>query len=86
MKRFALPKYSTACDIATGAIQGGGACRCLTRTPFNTLIFCGWFVVAATFGIGFVGFGSVYTFGIFAGALPKAFAASRRWFRFRYRS
>lgn len=77
MKRFAQPKDSTACDIANNAIQGGGVCRCLTRTPFNTLIFCGWFVVAATFAIGFVGFGSAYTFGIFAGALQKAFAASR---------
>ncbi|OIR09807.1 putative MFS-type transporter YhjX [mine drainage metagenome] len=40
-------------------------------------IFYGWFVVAAAFAVGFVGFGSAYTFGAFADALQHQFAASR---------
>jgi hypothetical protein len=36
MERFTQPKDLAACDIAINAIQGSGACRCLTRTPFNT--------------------------------------------------
>jgi len=44
-----------------------------TRTP----IFYGWFVVAATFAITFVGFGNAYSFGAFLPSLQHDFAASR---------
>ena len=40
-------------------------------------IFYGWFVVAAAFGVTFVGFGSAYTFSAFVGSLQNDFAASR---------
>jgi MFS family permease len=40
-------------------------------------IFYGWFVVAAAFGVGFVGFGSAYSFSAFLGSLQQEFAASR---------
>jgi MFS family permease len=40
-------------------------------------IFYGWFVVAAAFGVGFVGFGSTYTFSAFVAPLQQQFGASR---------
>lgn len=40
-------------------------------------VFYGWFVVAAAFAVGFVGFGSAYTFSAFAGPLQREFSASR---------
>jgi MFS family permease len=40
-------------------------------------MFYGWFVVAATFSVTFVGFGSAYAFSAFVGSLQKEFAASR---------
>lgn len=45
------------------------------KQPFG--IFYGWFVVAATFVITFVGFGSAYTFSSFLGSLQQEFGASR---------
>jgi len=50
----------------------------LTRsTPAEPRIFYGWFVVAATFAVTFVGFGSAYSFGAFLLPLQHDFAASR---------
>lgn len=43
----------------------------------NPRIFYGWFVVAATFAVTFVGFGSAYSFGAFLLSLQHDFAASR---------
>jgi len=40
-------------------------------------IFYGWFVVAGTFAVTFVGFGCAYTFSAFLPALQQDFAASR---------
>jgi len=40
-------------------------------------IFYGWFVVAATFAVTFVGFGSAYSFSAFLISLQHDFAASR---------
>jgi MFS family permease len=40
-------------------------------------IFYGWFVVAAAFGITFIGFGSAYTFSAFVESLQRDFGASR---------
>jgi MFS family permease len=40
-------------------------------------IFYGWFVVAATFAVTFVGFGCAYSFGAFLVPLQQNFAASR---------
>ena len=40
-------------------------------------IFYGWFVVAGTFAVTFVGFGCAYTFSAFLGSLQQDFAASR---------
>lgn len=40
-------------------------------------IFYGWFVVAAAFGVTFVGFGSAYTFSAFVESLQRDFGASR---------
>ena len=40
-------------------------------------IFYGWFVVAATFAVTFVGFGAAYSFSAFLGSLQHDFAASR---------
>ena len=40
-------------------------------------IFYGWFVVAATFAVTFVGFGSAYSFSAFLVSLQHDFAASR---------
>ena len=45
--------------------------------PASPRIFYGWFVVAGTFAVTFVGFGSAYSFGAFLGALQHDFAASR---------
>jgi MFS family permease len=43
----------------------------------NPRVFYGWLVVAATFAITFVGFGSAYSFGAFLLPLQHDFAASR---------
>jgi MFS family permease len=40
-------------------------------------VFYGWFVVAATFAVTFVGFGSAYSFGAFLVSLQHDFNASR---------
>jgi MFS transporter, OFA family, oxalate/formate antiporter len=40
-------------------------------------VFYGWFVVAGTFAVTFVGFGSAYTFSAFLPSLQHDFAASR---------
>lgn len=49
----------------------------LTLAKPNTRIFHGWYVVAATFAITFVGFGCAYTFSTFLDPLQKEFGASR---------
>lgn len=43
----------------------------------STRVFYGWIVVAATFAITFVGFGSAYTFSAFVDSLQRDFGASR---------
>jgi OFA family oxalate/formate antiporter-like MFS transporter len=43
----------------------------------NPRIFYGWFVVAGTFAVCFVGFGCAYSFSAFVGSLQHDFAASR---------
>ena len=43
----------------------------------NPRIFYGWFVVAGTFAVTFVGFGCAYTFSAFLPSLQQDFAASR---------
>ena len=43
----------------------------------NPRIFHGWFVVAGTFAVTFVGFGCAYTFSAFLPSLQHDFAASR---------
>jgi MFS family permease len=47
----------------------------------NTLlcprVFYGWFVVAGTFAVTFIGFGNAYSFGAFLPSLQHDFAASR---------
>lgn len=43
----------------------------------TSIMFFGWWVVAAAFVITFVGFGSAYTFGSFLEPLQKEFGASR---------
>ena len=40
-------------------------------------LFRGWLVVAGTFAVTFVGFGSAYTFSAFVGSLQQEFGASR---------
>jgi MFS family permease len=40
-------------------------------------VFYGWFVVAGTFAITFIGFGNAYSFGAFLPSLQHDFAASR---------
>jgi MFS transporter, OFA family, oxalate/formate antiporter len=47
-----------------------------TAVP-NSRIFYGWFVVAAAFGVTFVGFGCAYTFSAFLESLQRDFGASR---------
>ena len=47
-----------------------------TAAP-NPRIFHGWFVVAAAFGVTFVGFGCAYTFSAFVEPLQRDFGASR---------
>ena len=44
---------------------------------FKPRIFYGWFVVAGTFAVTFVGFGCAYTFSAFLPSLQHDFAASR---------
>ena len=43
----------------------------------NPRLFYGWFVVAGTFAVTFVGFGCAYSFGAFLVSLQHDFAASR---------
>jgi OFA family oxalate/formate antiporter-like MFS transporter len=43
----------------------------------SSRIFYGWFVVAGTFAVTFVGFGSAYAFSAFIESLQRDFAASR---------
>lgn len=43
----------------------------------STRMFYGWLVVAATFAVTFVGFGSAYTFSAFIDSLQRDFGASR---------
>lgn len=43
----------------------------------RSLVFYGWYVVAAAFVITFVGFGSAYTFSAFLDSLQHEFGASR---------
>src|SRR5271154_7033617 len=40
-------------------------------------LFYGWFVVAAAFGVTFLGFGGAYSFSAFFESLQRDFAASR---------
>jgi OFA family oxalate/formate antiporter-like MFS transporter len=40
-------------------------------------VFYGWFVVAGTFAVTFIGFGNAYSFGVFLPSLQHDFAASR---------
>ena len=49
----------------------------VVTTVSKPRIFYGWFVVASSFAITFVGFGSAYTFSAFVGSLQGEFAASR---------
>ena len=46
-------------------------------TPAKPRIFYGWFVVAGTFAVTFVGFGCAYSFSAFVVSLQQDFAASR---------
>ncbi len=46
-------------------------------TPAKPRIFYGWFVVAGTFAVTFVGFGCAYSFSAFVVSLLQDFAASR---------
>ena len=46
-------------------------------SPPHTRVFYGWFVVAGTFAVTFVGFGNAYSFGAFLPSLQHDFAASR---------
>jgi MFS family permease len=46
-------------------------------TLTHSRIFYGWFVVAAAFGVTFVGFGPAYTFSAFVESLQRDFGASR---------
>lgn len=45
--------------------------------PDGAKRFYGWFVVAATFAVTFLGFGSAYTFSAFIGPLQQEFGATR---------
>jgi len=45
--------------------------------PAHPRVFYGWFVVAGTFAVTFVGFGAAYSFGAFLVSLQHDFAASR---------
>src|ERR1700716_4652448 len=49
----------------------------MKSVPTNPRIFHGWFVVAASFAVTFVGFGSAYTFSAFVESLQRDFGASR---------
>jgi MFS family permease len=44
---------------------------------FSPRVYYGWYVVAATFIVTFVGFGCVYTFSTFVASLQNDFGASR---------
>jgi len=48
-----------------------------SHTTTAPRIFHGWLVVAATFAVTFVGFGSAYTFSAFVESLQRDFGASR---------
>ena len=47
------------------------------RTVSRPRVFYGWFVVAGTFAVTFIGFGNAYSFGAFLPSLQHDFAASR---------
>jgi MFS family permease len=49
----------------------------IQSTLTHSRIFYGWLVVAAAFGVTFVGFGSAYTFSAFVESLQRDFGASR---------
>ncbi len=49
----------------------------MPEPPARQPIFCGWVVVAAAFGVLFVGFGSAYSFAAFFNPLRDEFDASR---------
>ncbi len=49
----------------------------MNATPERSGIFYGWVVVAATFTLTFVGFGSAYTFSAFIDVLQRDLGASR---------
>ena len=53
------------------------ALKSASSAPSDPGLFYGWFVVAATFAVTFVGFGCAYTFSAFIGSLQQDFAASR---------
>ena len=64
-------KPPTGCEAVLGGIV-------VTRsTPAKPHIFYGWFVVAGTFAVTFVGFGCAYSFSAFVVSLQQDFAASR---------
>lgn len=66
-------------------MEAAAKVECDTPEPFVTTdasvsksqIFYGWFVVAGTFAVTFVGFGCAYTFSAFLASLQHDFAASR---------
>jgi MFS family permease len=55
----------------------GKAARVSDSTSSRPRIFYGWFVVAGTFAVTFVGFGAAYSFSAFLLPLEHDFAASR---------
>jgi MFS transporter, OFA family, oxalate/formate antiporter len=48
-----------------------------SATGSHPRVFYGWFVVAGTFSVTFIGFGAAYSFGAFIPSLQHDFAASR---------
>ena len=65
---------STPDRAARGAAPAAAAQRPAGSRP---RLFYGWFVVAAAFTVTLIGFGSAYTFSVFAPSLQRVFAASR---------
>ena len=68
--------------IATAAIcwplpPSSGLLRVLSRPRVADRPFYGWVVVGAAFVVLFLGFGTIYAFAAFAGALETEFHASR---------
>lgn len=62
---------------ATGSGGNAGVVVIPHSSAAKPRIFYGWFVVAATFAVTFVGFGSAYSFSAFLVSLQHDFAASR---------